>query len=241
MRFYTAAEIEGISRRVYKEYKKTPGYTEMPERVIPEQLAELLGLTFDYRHLSPDRLTLGVTSFEDGDGVEVFDSPDEDFYTLDGKTMLIETDLLNNENTIGRCNFTKTHEVCHHILHLLFPADFGGEPAERRVLHYRLDGRRSRETDLMELVVDLTASAVLMPEQLVKTSMQSHGLPERIDLLNRLRGGRDYPNFCAMAADMGVSKQALAIRLKRLGLLGKEYLKHPYEMLNIYMEDEENG
>lgn len=85
MRFYSQNEVEHISRRVYTAYKKTAGYSEAPERVIPEQLADILGLTFDYRHLSKDRLTLGLTSFEDGDGVEVFDSPDEEFYVLDGK------------------------------------------------------------------------------------------------------------------------------------------------------------
>ena len=122
MRFYSQNEIEYISRWVYKTYKKTAGYSEMPERVIPEQLADCLGLSFDYRHLSRDRLTLGLTSFEEGDGVEVFDSPFEEFYVLDGKTMLIEEDLQNDEEKVGRCNFTKTHEVCHHILHLLYPA-----------------------------------------------------------------------------------------------------------------------
>ena len=81
----------------------------MPERVIPEQLADCLGLSFDYRHLSRDRLTLGLTAFEEGDGVEVFDSPFEEFYVLDGKTMLIEEDLQNDEEKVGRCNFTKTH------------------------------------------------------------------------------------------------------------------------------------
>ena len=44
-----------------------------------------------------------------------------------------------------------------------------------------------------------------------------------------------------MADEMGVSKQALAIRLKNLGLLDREYLKNPYEMLNIYMEENELG
>lgn len=241
MRFYSQEEIEYISRRVYKAYKKTAGYSEAPERVIPEQLADILGLTFDYRHLSKDRLTLGLTSFEDGDGVEVFDSPLEEFYMLDGKTMLIEEDLQNDEEKVGRCNFTKAHEVSHHILHLLYPNEFGSGTATRRILHYRLDGKSSGEIVRHERLVDWVTSAVLMPEELIKRNMYLCGLPGRIEILNRLIGTHDYRNFCAMAEGMGVSKQALAIRLKNLGLLGKEYLKNPYEMLNVYMEENELG
>ena len=241
MRFYSQNEIEYISRWVYKTYKKTAGYSEMPERVIPEQLADCLGLSFDYRHLSRDRLTLGLTSFEEGDGVEVFDSPFEEFYVLDGKTMLIEEDLQNDEEKVGRCNFTKTHEVCHHILHRLYPQEFGSEVASRRILHYRIDGRYSSNEAQQERLVDWVTSAVLMPEELVKKNMLLFNLPERIAILNRLIGNGTYKKFCTMADEMGVSKQALAIRLKNLGLLDREYLKNPYEMLNIYMEENELG
>ncbi len=238
MRFYSTDEIEYISRRVYKAYKKTAGFAEMPMQVIPEQLAAVLGLTFDYRHLSQDRLTLGLTSFEDGDGVEVFDNADEDFYVLDGRTMLIEEDLQNDESKVGRCNFTKTHEVCHHILHLLYPRDFGSGPAARKVLHYRLNSKVTGEIAHMEHIVDKVTSAVLMPEELVKSNMVMYGLPDRIEILNKLVGNT-YARFCVMAEGMGVSKQALAIRLKSLGILGEEYLKNPYEMLNIYKESNE--
>lgn len=241
MKIYSQFEIEQISRRVYKAYKKTAGYEAMPIRVIPEQLADILGLNFDYRHLSRDRLTLGATSFEDGYGIEVFDSPLEEYYELDGKTMLIEEDLLADEENPGRCNFTKTHEVCHHILHLLYPYEFGSDTAARRVLHYRQDSRVSPAVAQQERLVDRVTSAVLMPEELIKSNMPMYGLPEKIDVLNRLIGNYDYKSFCLMAEGMGVSKQALSIRLKTLGLLRKEYLKNPYEMLNIYMEVNELG
>lgn len=241
MRFYSQNEVEHISRRVYTAYKKTAGYSEAPERVIPEQLADILGLTFDYRHLSKDRLTLGLTSFEDGDGVEVFDSPDEEFYVLDGKTALIEENLQSDDAMLGRCNFTKTHEVCHHILHLLYPQEFGSGTASRRILHYRLGGTQTGEVARHERLVDIVTSAVLMPEELVRKNMFLFSLPERIDILNRLIANGDYQKFCSMSECMGVSKQALAIRMKNLSLLGKDYLKNPYEMLNIYMEDNELG
>ena len=36
-----------------------------------------------------------------------------------------------------------------------------------------------------------------------------------------------------MAEFLGVSKQAMAIRLKRLGLLKKEYLQNPYALADV--------
>lgn len=42
-----------------------------------------------------------------------------------------------------------------------------------------------------------------------------------------------------MAAFLGVSKQALAIRLKRLGLLKEDYLQEPYALLDIYPDKNE--
>ena len=47
--------------------------------------------------------------------------------------------------------------------------------------------------------------------------------------------------FEEMSSVMGVSKQALAIRMRSLGLLEKEYLSNPHEMLNIYVEEDYDG
>lgn len=62
-----------------------------------------------------------------------------------------------------------------------------------------------------------------MPEELVRKNMFLFSLPERIEILNRLIANGDYQKFCGMADCMGVSKQALAIRMKNLGLLGKDF------------------
>jgi len=41
-----------------------------------------------------------------------------------------------------------------------------------------------------------------------------------------------------MTQFLGVSKQAMSIRLKRLGLLKKDYLQNPYALADIEMEDD---
>ena len=63
-------------------------------RIYPEILAEkLLGLKIDYQHLSIDGTILGMTSYEKV-GIELPGCDDSgEVYLLDGKTVLIESDL----------------------------------------------------------------------------------------------------------------------------------------------------
>jgi len=42
-----------------------------------------------------------------------------------------------------------------------------------------------------------------------------------------------------MAQFLGASKQALAIRLKHLGWLKKDYLSDPYALVDVVKEDDE--
>ena len=64
-----------------------------------EELTRLLGLTIDHRHLSEDGLTLGLTSYEEV-GVEVFGNEQEEMYFLDGSTVLIEENLLDQDKIL---------------------------------------------------------------------------------------------------------------------------------------------
>ena len=65
------------------------------------------------------------------------------------------------------------------------------------------------------------------------------GLGEKMPLLNRVYATENYDRFSAMADHMGVSKQALAIRLKGLGLLDRDDLQDPYALTIVYPDDEE--
>lgn len=58
-------------------------------------------------------------------------------------------------------------------------------------------------------------------------------------MLNRVYAAEDYSRFSDMADYMGVSKQALAIRLKGLDLLEREFLKDPYALVNVCPDDKE--
>ena len=168
-------------------------------------------------------------------GVEICDEK-EDLFFFDGKTVLIEKDLLTEGQT-GRRNFTIVHEGSHHVLKMLFPKDYAGGANARRILRYR-DTRGSRTRE--EWQVDRLTSSILMPRELVEQAMFLVGQNGRIDMLNAIWRRKEYERFCNMCYLLGVSKQALSIRMMRLGLLGEEHLLHPNEILDVYMEEDEN-
>ena len=78
-----------------------------------------------------------------------------------------------------------------------------------------------------------------MPVEIVYGALKRFELESGIDILNKIFRQKDYDRFCKMAEYLGVSKQALSIRLKRMGLLKKEYLKNPYALVAIEKEDDE--
>ena len=241
MRYLSKWDLEQLARRVSSAYQKLPDAKANPRRINPDILLEqLLKLEIDYRHLSRDRTTLGLTAYDDV-GVEVYDGGAEEMYFLDGKTVLIEQDLRDALDKVGRLNFTKVHEGCHHILNMVFPGEYSGGTNARRALCYRLPQHGIRTRNWEEWQVDNLCSAILMPAQLVRKNMAVVGLPEKIDILNRIYRKETYLKFEEMSSVMGVSKQALAIRMRSLGLLEKEYLSNPHEMLNVYVEEDYDG
>jgi hypothetical protein len=56
---------------------------------------------------------------------------------------------------------------------------------------------------------------------------------KKIRCLNRTTDIRTYEKFSALAEFLGTSKSALAIRMKQLNLLDKEYLDNPFAILDI--------
>ena len=165
MLYLSRLDMERIAQRVLRAYRKLPEAQERPACVDPELLArKVLGMTVRYRHLSEDGELLGMTSYGE---LEVF-LPDEREYgacILDGKTILIEEELLFSACGPGRHNFTLCHECAHQILKMLYPASYGDGTAARRARccrRHRLCARGSGH-DWEEWQMDVLASELLIP------------------------------------------------------------------------------
>ena len=241
MQYLSRLDMERIAQRVLRAYWKLPEAQEHPTHVDPCLLArKVLGMTVRYRHLSEDRELLGLTSYGD---MEVF-LPDEREYgpcLLDGRTILIEEDLLFAPHGPGRHNFTLSHECSHQIMGMLFPASYCDNLAARRALCCRKHRLHARGGgfDWEEWQMDVLASELLMPRDLLKKNLALAGCPQGISMLNPVWRKEDYGRFMGLCQMMGVSKQALAYRLELLGLLGNNQLYSPNAIIDIFMDEEE--
>lgn len=239
MSYLSRIDIEGIAARVFNDYKRMPRFAGQPvAHVDPVILVtELCGLHIDHFHLSRDGMTLGMTSFNEF-GVGIYDDNGQPcLYYLDGATILVEKDLKDNPTAYGRYNFTLLHETAHQILARLFPNS--PRAVQNRVVYYRGRSPQYPIQDWDEWQADNLASALLLPVEIVLEALLRFNLEHGIEILNKIYRPKEYERFCEMAEFLGASKQALAIRLKRLGLLKKEYLKDPHALVNVEKEDDD--
>lgn len=232
-------DIEAIGKEIYTQYRKLPEIQSA--RVIcniqPDLLIEkLLGFKIEYHHLSLEGDVLGITCTDDI-GIEVFNGDDsEDMVYLDGKTILIERDLRNDSTMYGRYQFTKCHEVGHLIFKQLFPKDYGCKVGEKPIPQYsriRKERNRNGIFNWEEWQADVLASSILMPVELIEQGMFWLGLGAKIPYLNKIYAPYNYEKFCMLAEMLGASKQALAYRMEKLGMIEHNQLDNPYEFLNI--------
>lgn len=216
-------DIEQIAERILAIY--TEAY--VPEKhlfyqVVPEELAEVLGLEVDYQILSLDGTILGVTA-PDEQYVSVYDNKQECCYYLDGNTILIDTRLCASAKTIGRKNYTLAHEIAHQVLYKAFPDAYAS--ATRIMCDYRrTPNTRKKVTNWTEWQADALAAALLLPKDAILDGMFLFSLGEHINTLSRKYTPNKYDNFCYLATALGVSQSALAYRMEQLGLLDRCFL-----------------
>ena len=228
MPYLKKSTMEKIAERVLNAYWLLPeAEAETATRVVPELLAqEIVGLSIEYWHLSPDMSILGQTTCQPGfvqvaDGRGVMRS-----VFMTGRKVLIEQNLLNDPTQFGRHNFTLMHETSHQIFKILFPQSY-----LQNMVHFCRS--TSQKDDWEEWRTNYLASAILMPKNLILKNMEAVGLGHQISRLNRVFNASEYELFCEVADRLGVSKTALSIRMVELGLLKKNYLNDPYALVKI--------
>ena len=126
-----------------------------------------------------------------------------------------------------------------HVLGLtcmLYPETYLGVQL-RRVYYSLRFAPRNVTPDWEEWRTNMLASAVLMPKDLILQYMQEYGLGKKMRMVNRIFAARQYEAFSQIADKMGVSKTALAIRMKQLGLVDRNDLNNPYSLIDICCDE----
>lgn len=241
MPYLSRAEIEQISSSVVNAYwGLEPQDSSTGGKICPEILAQkLLGLKVEYRSLSRNGSILGMTAFEKV-GVRIYEDNVPGYYYLDGHTILIESSLAGEGANPGRRNFTLMHETCHQIFRMLFPAEYMPPAQYRKVYCYTaaMYGHQGKPVNWEEWRVNTLTAAILMPKDLLIDQMHAAGLGDKLRLLNKIFAPKEYEKFAAVAEAMGVSKSALAIRMKQLHLLDRDDLKDPYALVCVVCDEE---
>lgn len=236
-KYLSRADLERIAGTVVAQYYQSISHMgTMPAPVDPVELAKVvLGLETRYLPLSGDGAVLGMACFQEMQ-LEVYSMEGIPFQVeLTGRDIVIDSSLQDNEKK-GRHNFTVAHELSHHVLVRLYPEDYRHLLNCRTHILYR-DTRRSRDWE--EWQADVMAAAIIMPADTICCCMQMFGLGKRLDMVSSICRAKEFERFCDIATYLGVSKKALAIRMKQLGLLGEEYLENPTAPMDIWKDENE--
>lgn len=238
MPYLTIQEIEMIAERIVHEYcRYRTQYGQTVTRIEPKVVTrDVLGLQIAYHRLSRSGHVLGLTCMAPIE-VRVFDDLNRPWYVpLDGKTVFIDESLKQEGANVGRHNFTLMHEACHLVYGMLFPETYLGVQ-QRRVYYSLRSTSRTGTSDWEEWRTNMLTSAILMPRNLILQYMQEYELGQKMFMVNRLFASKQYDAFSHIANKMGVSKMALAIRMKQLGLLERNDLDDPYSLVDICCDE----
>ena len=234
-------QIEYLSRKLLSKYLSYCIEMGQPvPRIDPVAFADwMCGLKYEFHRLTKYGTVCGITSFYEI-GVRIWnDDGHPEIVQMDGKTAFIDLSLQAEEQT-GRRNFTMMHEAAHHILAARFPREYGAK--------YRLAPAYCLRTaeqmhgsivDWEEWQTNVLTSYLLLPRELVVKTMRQFNLSDGIRLLNKVFAPDVYKRFSEVAQTLGVSKTALSIRLKQLGMVGRCDLGDPYALVRIYPDERE--
>lgn len=198
-RHYYTGTLESIARHIITQYDgsllNTPA--PIPVEVIMEKT---YGLKLDFQFIRNNGRVLGETIFEDA-VIPIYDRENNEGYKLipvEAGTVIVDASLLNCRGD-GRFRYTCAHELAHWIIHKELYTGSGETASMTKAA-------RSSETDkAIEWQADRLGSYLLMPKGVVKMAFY------------RNRGSQNIIDTLALF--FAVSRQAMSIRLKEMGLL----------------------
>ena len=200
--YFSISTLECIARNVLMQYKDS--YLNQEPQAVPlERIIEgVFGLNIDYMRLTIAGDELGRMIYDDGYTTRF--NTEKDGYEIvkvTAGTILIEALLLKEPKQYGRYRFTLAHELAHWVLHKKLYAGTGIAAAT-----YKVDDCHA---DSVEWQANYLAKAILMPVGQVKRGF--YGL--------KIQGEADEKIISRLADIFEVSKQAMEIRVRELGLV----------------------
>ena len=197
--------LETIARMIISQYDPSLVYKPAPTPV-EEIMEQVYGLILDYQYIRNNGRILGETIFDDAK-IPIYDKRNKIGYKLipvKAGTVLIDMSLLNS-NSDGRYRFTLAHELSHWVIDKRYFMQLG----ETAAMTGKVD-TSSKVGAILERQADKLASRILMPKcTLKKAFYQAYGKSP------------DVLVVAGLSDKYNVSRQAMGIRLKELGLLSR--------------------
>lgn len=234
MQKITRQELRDLSDRVLTFYKTRMNIGSDIYCVDIEALAKMLGFEIYNIPLGDEAELMGFTTFEsammylehqNGYAVPV---------SVSANTIVLNSSI--KDTCFGRYRFTLAHEVAHLVLDMVYHLGYR--------VRYRSSPKMINNTikntpfDYEEYIADRLASCILLPyKELRKSFIESFGRG-RVDFISPLDNDGKYNKFCKIAERFGVSREALAIRLQQIGMLGKYYNYQQQRTLDVFPNDE---
>ena len=193
--------LETIARNIISKYDESLLYTPAP---IPVELImeKVYGLTIEYQYIRNNGRILGETVFEDA-MIPIYERENKEGYKLvfvEAGTVILDMSLLNCRSD-GRLHFTCGHELSHWVIDKEYFAELG------RTAKMTNKPVRSSEVDkAVEYQADRMAGCILMPKCTLKKAFY-----------HNFKNVKDITAY--LASQYEVSKQAMGIRLREMGLL----------------------
>ncbi len=230
MKWLSNASIDALGNSLIKNYmgQKLNGILSVD---IEGFVQEYLKLPLMYHHFAEDDMTkLGFIS--DGKTpLNIFFGHRVVQKVFPKGTIVIE-EYLKNKSETGRRRFTIAHEAAHYIMdRSLATASFHRECDSEKT--YSPDELKAT-FNIAETNVDRLATALLMPEFLIRNYLSRHKREYGIFVYddNFIRP-EDNCFLQMMAADIGTSVTALVIRIKELGLYVRKSMSEYIAELNF--------
>ena len=217
--YMSRAELEEISEGLITAYANKYSNRVIQSIDIEHFITEFLMLRIEYASFAEDD-TGKIGFLADGETALLIHQDGKIIPFVFPKDTIVLDKFLLAEKEQGRRRFTMAHEASHHILSKMYAM-----PSEGR-FHTEYDSERSYSKEELaqmfasvEWQADTMGAVLLMPKRIVENALAKYNQSNPIKVYgDNTITSKDKAVIRRMAAYIGVSYTAMAIRLRDMGL-----------------------